>query len=148
MLHLFTFNNRWFAGKRGDKTEATIFFDGVCGLCNGFVNFILEQDRNQVYLFSPLQGETAAKVLDVDVDSTPESIVLVEGARTYTSSDAALRIIAGLGGLWTIARIFLLFPRFIRDCVYRFIAARRYRWFGKHEVCRVPTEEEKARFLP
>jgi predicted DCC family thiol-disulfide oxidoreductase YuxK len=77
----------------------------------------------------------------------PESVVLVEGGRVYDRSDAALRIARALGLPWSLAGLGLLLPRALRDGVYRFVARRRYRWFGREESCRVPTPALRARFL-
>jgi predicted DCC family thiol-disulfide oxidoreductase YuxK len=72
---------------------------------------------------------------------------LVESGRIYWKSDAALRISRGLGWPWNLFAVFLIVPRFVRDGVYDFIAARRYRWFGKRETCMVATDDVRSRFL-
>ena len=77
----------------------------------------------------------------------PDSIVLIEGAHVYHSSTAALRVARRLRSPVKVIYALIIFPRVLRDLVYRFIARNRYRWFGKSDVCRVPTPELKARFL-
>lgn len=134
-----------------------IFFDGVCGLCDRFVDFVIARDRKGVYRFAPLQGETYAAHFGSQglrgsqgppSTDAPSTVLLAEGPVLKARSDATLRILAGLGGPWRLAGLLLLIPRTLRDGVYDFVAARRYRWFGKKESCRLPTPEERGRFLP
>jgi predicted DCC family thiol-disulfide oxidoreductase YuxK len=136
-----------------------VFFDGVCALCNGFADFVLARDRDGRFRIAALQGETAAAMGASDAQPAGReppgaagdpwrSILLWEGGCWYRKSDAALRVIARLGGPWGLARPLLWVPRNIRDTVYDFIARHRYRWFGKRETCRMPTAAESARFLP
>lgn len=107
----------------------------------------MSRDHGRVHRFATLQGETAKEKLGQD-HGNPRTVVLVEGPVRYQKSDAALRIIAGLGGVWTAARLLLLLPRRLRDWGYDLVAANRYRWFGKKDACRMPTAGEQARFLP
>ncbi len=128
-----------------DDSRPIVFFDGVCGLCNGVVDTLLRVDRRNRLLFAPLQGETALARLG---EATLNSIVLVDTAGRHEKSAAALRICLHIGGLWQVLLIFWLLPRPLRDALYDFIARNRYAWFGKHELCRLPTPQERARFLP
>ena len=135
----------------GAPSTSVVFFDGVCNLCNGTVQFILDRDKREAFRFAPLQSETAEKmlsgrVLAEDRDAL-DSVILVEGEKVYERSDAALRIARRLSGPWPVLYAFIIVPRFLRDFVYRFIARNRYRWFGRTEQCRVPTPELRARFL-
>jgi len=133
----------------GDEM-AIIFFDGVCNLCNSSVNFIIDRDSQGVFKFAALQSESAAqKLKDFPVDLKQlDSIVLLHNSRIYTKSSAALRIAKTLGGIWSLFWVFWVVPKPIRDLAYDVIANNRYRWFGKRDVCRVPTPELKSRFLP
>jgi predicted DCC family thiol-disulfide oxidoreductase YuxK len=124
------------------------FFDGVCNLCNGTVNFLIDRDRRSRLRFAPLQGSTFAAL----AASHPElggidSFVLQEGDRVHVRSSAAVRILMALGGPWRLAGALLAVPRPLRDRLYDFVARRRYRWFGKRDSCRMPTPELRARFL-
>ncbi|CAI2718632.1 thiol-disulfide oxidoreductase DCC family protein [Nitrospina watsonii] len=132
---------------KANEQPPIIFFDGVCGLCNGFVDFLVREDRSQVFRFSPLQGETARRVLGTVEESSMDSVVLVEGDRISVKSTAALRIFRRLGGIWSLLWILRWVPVFIRDGVYESIAKNRYRLFGKRETCRIPSLEERGRFL-
>ena len=127
----------------------TVYYDGLCALCDGFVRFVVKRDRARRYKFAPLQGETArvrmAGRLSVEAMKT---VVLEQYDGLRTRSDAALAILSGLGGPWRLAAVFRVVPRPIRDAVYDLIARRRYRWFGHLEACRIPEPEERDRFLP
>ncbi|MGD2063725.1 MAG: DCC1-like thiol-disulfide oxidoreductase family protein [Nitrospirota bacterium] len=127
-----------------------VFFDGVCGLCNRFVDWVIARDRHARYRFAPLQGETAAAmgVTPKAADPALWSIVFVDGSGARERSDAVLTIATGLGGIYRTAAVLRWVPRPVRDWLYDRIARRRYRFFGKRDACRMPTPEERDRFLP
>ena len=129
--------------------SGTILFDGVCNLCNGFVRFVIERDPDAHFRFAALSSDAAGKLLASTGagDPLPDSIVLLQDGRVYVRSDAPLLIARGLRFPWPLLAAFLIVPRFVRDRVYDFIAARRYRWFGRRDVCMVPTPDLKQRFL-
>lgn len=132
---------------------AFILFDGVCNLCNGAVNFIIDRDPEGYFTFAALQSKEAAPLLaqfgrpTTSLTDAPDSIVLIEGGRLYERSEAALRIARRLNGLWPLAYGFVALPKPFRDAFYGWIAANRYRWFGKQDACRIPTPELRSRFL-
>ncbi len=126
-----------------------ILFDGVCGLCNRFVDIILHSDKEGVFRFSPLQGETAKKyITELPEEQDLWSIIYVDENGIYERSDASLKILKRLGGLWGLLSVLSILPKGLRDYIYRLIAVYRYKIFGKRETCRVPSEQEKERFLP
>jgi predicted DCC family thiol-disulfide oxidoreductase YuxK len=126
-----------------------IFFDGMCGLCNASVDWVLKRDRHAVFRFAPLQGETAHHVLSPADTQQLGSIVLRMNGNVYRKSSAVVRILWQLGIFEKTAGIALwLIPKPFRDFGYAFIARNRYRWFGTKETCRVPTPEERTKFLP
>jgi predicted DCC family thiol-disulfide oxidoreductase YuxK len=129
--------------------SATILFDGVCNLCNGFVQFVIARDPTARLRFAALSSDAAQTLLREAGARAPfpDSIVLVEDGAVYFRSDAPLRIARRLTFPWPLAYSLVLVPRFIRDRVYDFIAARRYRWFGRRDRCMVPTPELRARFI-
>lgn len=129
------------------ESQPILYFDGVCGLCNGFVDFLIARDRNRVLRFATLQGPTAQKNLPKNLTQDLTTFVLHDSRGTFLYSTAVLQAVAKLGGLWKLVSILLVFPRGLRDWVYRWIAKNRYAWFGKRQACRIPTEEERARFL-
>lgn len=125
-----------------------IYFDGLCNLCNGFVDFLLRHDQKHLYKFAPLQGSTAASRLPVPLRTEPfSSVVLEDDGIFYLESSAALRALAGLGGIYKSFLVLLIIPGLLRDPLYRWVARNRYRWFGQRSTCRLPSEQEGAYFL-
>lgn len=124
--------------------EAIILFDGVCTLCNGWVDFVMRHDRRARFRFAPLQSAIGRRLAGPDAGA---SIVLVGDGYRVDQSTAVLTILSGLGGPWTVFRMLFLVPRPLRDACYRIVAANRYRWFGRRETCRLPTPGERARFV-
>jgi predicted DCC family thiol-disulfide oxidoreductase YuxK len=128
--------------------KPVIFFDDVCIMCNSFVNLILRVDRHQRFLFAPLRGETARRMLPPLPDDPGKwSMVYFDESGLHDESDASLEVYRRLGGAWWVLSLARFIPGWIRNPVYRVIARNRYRWFGKRETCRIPSAEEKARFL-
>ena len=129
--------------------KPVILFDGICNLCSNSVLFILRRDKKNQFLFGSLQGKTGQEYLakfNLPAD-TFNSFMLVEGDTLYTRSTAALRMVKHLVGGWSLLYAFIIIPQFIRDAVYNIIAKNRYKWFGKKEVCWVPTPALKQKFL-
>lgn len=124
-----------------------IFFDGVCGLCNGFVDFILKIDKHQSFTFSPLQSEYAAQHLEPEHIKDLTSVVYLKNGKKFLKSRAVIEILSDIGGIWKLAVIGKVIPDNLRNKAYDMVAANRYKLFGKKETCRLPTPEERARFL-
>ena len=133
------------------ETGATVVFDGVCVLCNGWVRFLLRHDRRGRYRFAAMQGESGRALLHahgLDPDD-PVSFLLVEDGRAHTDTDAIILVLGSLGGFWRVpAAVLSLLPRALRDPLYRVMARNRYRLFGRHAQCPLPTPGQAARFLP
>jgi predicted DCC family thiol-disulfide oxidoreductase YuxK len=132
-----------------DEAHALLLFDGVCTLCNQFVNAVLDADSSGYFLLGALQSEEARPYLEafgVDPDAL-DSVVLIEKGRLYTHSTAALRVCRRLDAPWPLLSVFLAVPRPVRDVVYDIIAEHRYDWFGTRDECRLPTPDVRARFL-
>ena len=124
------------------------FFDGVCNLCDGVVNFLIDHDPRGVLKFAPLQGTTFAGLAQRHPElAGVDSFVLWDASGVHTRSSAGLRIAMALGWPWRALGALLVVPRFARDAAYDFVARRRYRWWGRRESCRMPTPELRARFL-
>ncbi len=128
---------------------AVVLFDGVCNVCNGAVNFILERDPGGYFRFAALQSEAARPLLAAArLPATfLDNIVLVEDGACYARSTAALRIVRRLAWPWPLLYAAVIVPRPVRDFVYDWIAKNRYRWFGRRETCRLPAPAERERFL-
>jgi len=106
-----------------------VLFDGVCNLCDGFVQFVMKRDKAGEFRFAPLQSEAGRTLLshfNLD-ENAMDTVILIENGAIHTKSTAALQ--------------------FIRNNIYDFIAKNRYRWFGKKDACMIPTPEVRARFL-
>ncbi len=132
-----------------DRPRKVVFFDGVCGLCNWSVDFILSRDRRRTIRLAPLQGETAARWIP-DPESQLSTVVWLDrDGRTFVRSAAAVRVLWQLGGVWSLlAALLWIVPLPLRDFGYRIIATNRYRLFGKKATCRLPTPAEREQFLP
>lgn len=131
-----------------NTTKPIIFFDGVCNLCNGSVQFVIKKDKAARFRFASLQSAAGQELLQhfkLSQDNF-NSFILFEDGQLYTRSTAALRVFSQLKG-WKWTRALQWFPLFIRDGVYKFIARNRYRWFGKRESCMVPRADLVSRFL-
>jgi predicted DCC family thiol-disulfide oxidoreductase YuxK len=131
------------------KQQKIILFDGVCNLCNGSVIFILQHERSPEFKFASVQSETGKELLSwcwLPADNK-QAVILIDHGEIYSGSTAALKIGKTLSVPWSLlAQIGLIVPRFIRDWVYDQIAKHRYQWFGKRDVCMVPTKELQSRF--
>lgn len=127
-----------------------IVFDGVCLLCNRWVDFILRHDRAGRFRFAAMQGVNGRALLQAHGLSPddPSSLLLVDGERSHTDTAAIMQILRGLGGGWKLPAILLaVVPKPLRDPAYRLIARHRYQWFGRRDCCRLPTPTEAERFL-
>ncbi len=132
-----------------------VLYDGVCALCNRFVQFVLRRDHNAVFRFASLQSAFAAPILTrhgaspTDLDTVyvvvnhelPDEYVL-------SRSEAILFVLRDLAGPWrALASLLQLMPKSLRDAVYNAVARRRYRIFGRYEVCMLPPDQDRGRFL-
>ncbi|MFT3895181.1 MAG: DCC1-like thiol-disulfide oxidoreductase family protein [Anaerolineales bacterium] len=132
------------------RAQKIILFDGVCNLCNGSVRFILKYERDRSFRFASLQSDVGQELLKWCglPPNYAEAVIYLENGIFHAGSCAALKIGQRLLFPWSIlAFIGLLVPQFIRDWVYNQIGKHRYQWFGKQDICIVPTEKLKARIL-
>lgn len=124
-----------------------IFYDGTCGLCHGFVQFVLKHDKERVYYLSPLEGTTAASHLPT---SKIDSIALLDTATNAAplyQSDAVLAIFQELALPWKLLCAFKWLPKALRDYLYQLVARNRLLIAGKTK-CQIPSRSDKLRFLP
>jgi predicted DCC family thiol-disulfide oxidoreductase YuxK len=125
-----------------------VLFDGVCNYCNSMVNFAIRNDKKAILKFTPLQSATGIRLREeYQIPKDIDSVILIDQGKVYTYSDAAIRIAKYLR--WPAKTVygFTIVPKFIRQPIYKWIARNRYKWFGKTELCMIPTPEVKARFL-
>lgn len=129
--------------------HSIILFDGVCNFCNYWVNFIIDHDAENNFKFAALQSEKGNELLDKfnSPKDDFDSFILISNDKVYKKSVAALRIAGQLKGWPKLLIPFKILPAPITDLVYDVIAKNRYKFFGKREACRIPTAEEKAKFL-
>jgi predicted DCC family thiol-disulfide oxidoreductase YuxK len=132
------------------KQSNIILFDGICNLCNGSVIFILQNEKKPIFQFASIQSEAGKELLELYrlPKDYNQALVLIENGKMYLGSTAALKIGQKLKFPWSfLAHAGFIVPKYIRDRVYNQIAVHRYQWFGKRDVCMIPTEDLKARFL-
>ncbi len=137
------------AHMEGENSHPVLLFDGVCNLCTGSVQFFIRHDSVGRIRFASLQSEPAKLLLKAN-NLPPDhlkSLVFIENGKAYTRSTGALRAIRYLNGAWPLLYGAIIFPAFIRDLVYDWIARNRYRWFGEKKECWIPTPALKKRFL-
>jgi predicted DCC family thiol-disulfide oxidoreductase YuxK len=127
------------------SSTAVVLYDGVCGFCHSSVQFIIRRDPNRRFVFEPLQSEVGRSLAESHgIDALRlDGLVLIEDGVAYQKSTAALRIARRLRFPWPMLTAFLLVPRPIRDWLYDQFAKRRYRWFGKTDVCQLPAEHTR-----
>lgn len=127
-----------------------VLYDGLCGLCNSTVQWLLRIDGRRVLTFAPLQGETAKHIpLPPRTSETIVYILDIHSAnrKIFVRSEAILEIIQSVGGFWRAALLLRIVPLKLRDTLYDWIARNRYKWFGKYDECRIPSTEVRNRFL-
>lgn len=133
------------------KDKKIIFFDGVCNLCNSFIDYVIQRDKEKKIFYCSLQSELAQELLaehSISFENGFSTIFYYDQGKLYKRSTAILRIYKELNALHKIgASILLVIPAFLRNVVYDFIAKNRYRFYGKKETCRLPSPEEKDQFL-
>ena len=136
------------------EDKRIVLYDGVCGLCNRLVQFILKRDIHDRFRFASLQSEFGDQLLkrhgydSRDLDTF--YLVTNHGKPTESvlmRSDAILEVVATLGGVWKLAGVGAVIPKVMRDGMYSVVARNRYRVFGKSESCMLPSAEHRAKFL-
>ena len=126
-----------------------VLYDGVCTFCNSSVNFILDQEESKKLNFTPLQSELGKSILQrYNLPSGyVDSILFLQDNKLYSHSQAVFEISKFLKWPWSWVSIFSVFPKYISDLIYRFVAKHRYKILGKKEVCIVPEASDKSRFF-
>jgi predicted DCC family thiol-disulfide oxidoreductase YuxK len=136
------------------KSNPIILYDGVCGLCNRLVQFILKRDKRDYFRFASLQSEFSSSLLQRhgrdpnDLDTVYVVVDYAQPAQRWLArSDAILFLLKELGGIWRLAFLGNILPRIVRDGMYELVARNRYRVFGKYESCLLPETKHRAKFL-
>lgn len=125
---------------------AIILFDGSCGFCNRSVMFIIKHDKDETFKFASLQSDIGKKLfMHYDIQANVDSIILIEDKLVYSKSTAVLKICKHLHGIYSWLYVFVIIPAPIRNYIYDFVAAHRYRW--SRNSCVIPSQEIRKRFL-
>lgn len=126
-----------------------IMFDGVCNLCNAAVNFLIDHDSQDVFRFVSLQSDTGKSLLEkspLNMQSI-DSVVVIDKNEYYIKSAAVFKIADFLPFPFSILKMGRVLPVSVSDRIYDLAASSRYSLFGKKDVCRMPTPENRAKFL-
>ena len=139
---------------REPESKAIVLYDGVCGLCNRAVQFLLKRDRLDRLQFASLQSDLAGKILSrhgMDhkyLDTVYAVLNYGEPNETLLAKGDAFLFFAGvIGGIWSVARVVKIIPRPVRNWLYDFVARHRYQVFGKSESCMLPDPKQRHKFL-
>jgi predicted DCC family thiol-disulfide oxidoreductase YuxK len=126
-----------------------ILFDGVCNLCNAWVRFVVRRDPAGIFRFVAQQSPIGQATIEDHLSGASQlsSVILIEDNAIYTESDAVLQILARLSPPWSWMALLRIVPRRFRDACYRFIVRHRYQWFGRTEVCQIPSADVRSRFV-
>lgn len=135
--------------EREPVDDKLILFDGVCILCNAWVGFVIKYDKQRVFKFASMQSDKGQAILGNFNKSIEhlESMIYIESGIVYEKSAAFLRITRILSFPFRVLSWLKVFPSGFRDYVYDYVARNRYKWFGRHEQCLLPSEADKDRFL-
>jgi predicted DCC family thiol-disulfide oxidoreductase YuxK len=132
------------------QNKHLILFDGVCNLCNTSVQYVINHDKKNMFLFTALQSDVGQQIIKehhLDTTKTDSIILYSEEQKLSYKSTAALKIAKQLGFPTNLMTVFFIIPAFIRNWVYDYISKNRYKWYGKREECMVPTPELQNKFL-
>jgi predicted DCC family thiol-disulfide oxidoreductase YuxK len=122
-------------------------FDGVCVLCSSGAAWLMRHDKHRRFRYTSAQSQLGQALYRHYGVSLDETYLLLDGGAVFGKSDGYLRMVAVLGGAWSLWRVFSLIPRLIRDSLYGVIARHRYQWFGKTECCALIPEEWRRSLL-
>ena len=126
-----------------------IVFDAQCLLCNAWVQFLLRHDKSKQCRFASIQGKHGKNLLSqagLQIDRL-ETLLLVDGEKSYQHTDAILRVLHTIGWPWRAAGVARVIPASLRDRLYRWVARNRYKLFGRTEECYMPNAADGGRFL-
>ncbi|GEN45358.1 thiol-disulfide oxidoreductase DCC family protein [Alkalibacillus haloalkaliphilus] len=127
--------------------KVVIFFDGVCNLCNGVVQFLIKHDSGDNFRFAALQSDFGERVTSQLDQHDLDSIIVMTNGKMYTKSSGALQIVKKMDSAWKYLYVLRIIPKPIRDRLYDIIAHNRHKIFGRRDSCMMPTPELKQKFL-
>ncbi len=133
------------------KDKKIILFDGVCNLCDATVQKVIKADKKGRFSFCSLTVRLRKRdhqdYIGIDTEKTDSIILYEPGIAYHIKAEAAIEIAKTIGGVYSLLGIFSVFPNWLKDIGYDFVAKNRYKWYGKKESCMIPTPEIKAKFL-
>lgn len=131
------------------ENKKIIFYDGVCNMCNSFVNTIISLDKKNQLFFSPLNGKIAKKLLKEHSEKIKniDSVIFYSHSKISVKSKAVIDIINSLGSLYKIISILNIIPSLLLDYIYDLVAKNRYSWFGKKSSCPMPDKKIVSQFI-
>jgi predicted DCC family thiol-disulfide oxidoreductase YuxK len=131
------------------ESKNIVFYDGVCSFCNGLVVFLLKYERNNNMSYCSLQSKFAKSFLkDFNIQVNLDTIYYYSNGKLYDRSEAIQKITRNLKPPYLLVSYFLVIsPKFISEYFYKFFAKNRYKWFGKEDDCKIPSPEDRLRFL-
>lgn len=125
-----------------------LLFDGVCNYCNRWVNFIIRHDKKKKFRFATLQSEAGKRLMKQnDISKEEDSAILIYNEKVQRKSSAGFHVCFHLGFPYSILFVFIIVPAYIRNFYYDLIARNRYKWWGKRDVCMIPSDDVKDRFM-
>lgn len=126
--------------QRRDPAARVIVFDGICHVCSGWVRFLKRHRIDPPFELIPMQTVAGqALLLEYGIDpNDPATFLVLDQGQPLTQSDAAIHVIAALGGFWRVIQAARFVPRPWRDVLYQLLARNRYRWFGRRTSCYLP----------
>ena len=129
------------------NNEHVIYFDGVCVLCNSFVKLLLKVDSD--LKFATLQGNSGQKLLTkINFNKSEfDTVIFQKNDQVYTKSSAVFEIFKTIGGLWKVFLIFSFLPISVTDAVYRYVALKRFKVFGKLDQCDITIFNKPGQFI-
>ena len=132
------------------KHKQLILFDGVCNLCNTSVQFVINHDKKDKFMFAALQSNVGKQIINqfkLDTSKTDSILLYSKENGLKIKSSAALQVAKHLGFPLNLLSVFFIVPVGIRNWIYDYVAKNRYKWYGKKDECMIPTEELKSKFL-
>lgn len=125
-----------------------IAYDGECLMCSSGVRFLAEHDSLRRLRFVALQSPLGRQIESQAVNESLSTVIVRRADRVFTHSEAICQTLKAMGGVWAfLGSLGLLIPKALRDPLYRFIARNRYRWFGKADVCSLPSPALRERLI-
>ena len=122
-----------------------IVFDGLCVMCNSFLRWVLENDKDDKYLFANIQSDFYMK--SMDINKSIDSIILIKENNIFYESEAINHILKDLDKFYLLQLVLNVTPTFISNFFYKIIANNRYKIFGKKDKCELPKKNQISKFL-